>query len=146
MDSSTLIKILDQSKRGQALSERLRKLDDKYQSQLGPLQLKLEKVHGSLKDEKVQKTPETLFKLRRDQRLLEMELQSFRERAQFEIESARNHFRELLLAELQPMMKDLATSEALDAILTLPNPGIPYFNNKHDLTEGLLKRYDNYSK
>jgi outer membrane protein len=141
-----LNEILDRSKKGKSLSQRLRQIDEKYQIQLQPLKEKSDRIQKSLNDPTTDKGADLLFKLRRDQRLVDMELQSFRERAQFEIESSRSHFRELLLLDLKPMIADLAASEGLDLVITLPNPSIPFFNTKLDLTDSILSRFDQYSK
>ena len=141
-----MTRILDGSKRGKALSERLKAIHDKHQAQIGPLETKLQQVSKSLNNAPPTGNMEVSFKLQRDSRLLDMELRFVRERGRAEIEMTRDHFRQLLIKEVEPMLEALADEKGCTVVLTVPGSGVLYAQPDLDLTDDLLQRLDQFSK
>jgi outer membrane protein len=137
-----LNRILDESKRGRTLSERLRAFAEKSQSDITALEAKLQKARQDLAKAPPQIAPESLFKLQRDVRATELELRQAHERSRFEVEAQREQARSTVLREASPLLSELANERGLTLVLTIPTEQVAFAAPAIDLTAELLGRFD----
>lgn len=141
-----VVRILDESKAGRAFSGKLRAIAEKWQKQLGELEKKLEQTQERLAKGAEAGSPAlpiaTAFKLQRDQRIFEIELQSVQERLRFDIDTHREFYRDELLANLEPLLASVAKSKGLSLILRSPPKGVPFAAPGTDVTDEVIAILD----
>lgn len=149
MDSNVAVihigRLLDESKRGKVLSETLRSQADKWQTQIGGLQQKITEGRAKLEKLGDDAPAEARFKLARETRMQELELNHLQQKARVDLESRRDAARTRVLQELQPLLTALAEERKLAMVLAVPSREVAYAAPAIDLTDELLGRYDSGS-
>ncbi len=138
-----IARVLDESKKGKAYSGQLRATAEKWQKQIAETDHKLRQTLERLAKGSAEGTPAlplaTSFKLQRDKRIFELELQSLQERLRFDIETHREFYREELLASLKPTLEKIAKTNGLAMVLRSPPNGVPYAADGVDITAEVIK-------
>jgi outer membrane protein len=141
-----LNRLLDESKRGRALGQRLKTTIEKNQAQLTEAESTLEKARQALAKAPPSMPPDPLFKLQRDLRMAELEVRHLQESGRFDIESQREHARNTVLRELDELVRTLAKEKSVSLVLTVPSREVAFAATEIDLTDELLARYDKAAK
>ena len=131
--------LLDESKRGQALSTRLRTIASQWEEKLQVIRANLGQLDGKLEKTPNSAKPEVKMKLLREQELAQMEYRQTEERMRVDIESQRQQFRAQLLSEAQPHLREVAQNEGLGVILNSPHPSLSYISPEVDITQSVIE-------
>ncbi len=137
-----LNRLLDESKRGRALSQRLKAVLDGYNAALLEISNRIEKARQGLAKAPPNLPAESLHKLQRDLRVAELEQRHTDELRRVDIETQREQARNAVLRELDPVLSQLAAERGVSLVLAVPSREVAFAAPQIDLTEELLKRYD----
>jgi outer membrane protein len=137
-----LVRILDDSKRGQALSKKLQGIAEKWQQDLTTVQQRLQNTQERIQKGGAALQPDVAFKLQRDARIYEIELRSLQERLRLDIETHREHYRKQLLDEIHPLVRALADEKGCEVVVAEGSQQVLYAKGAVDLTPSLLARMD----
>jgi outer membrane protein len=137
-----LNRLLDESKRGRALSQRLKAVLDGYNSELMEISNRIEKARAGLAKAPPNMPAESLHKMQRDLRVAETEQRHRDEMRRLDVETQREQARAVVLRELDPLLAQLAAERNLTLVLAVPSREVAFAAPSIDLTEELLKRYD----
>ncbi len=139
-------RLLDDSKRGRALSLRLKAVADRWQGQLVELEGKVEKARQALSKAPPTLPPDAHFKLQRDLRMAELELRHADEGRRYDIEAHREHLRTQVLKELEPVFADVAKERGLAVVLASTGREVVWVADEADVTEAVMQAYDRTAK
>jgi Skp family chaperone for outer membrane proteins len=104
-------RLLDESKRGQKLSQEIKAVIDRWRTRIAGLEAKLEKARQHLAETPVGLRADARLNLQRDLQAAELELHHAQEISHFEIESKREHGRTIVLAELEPLINQVVAEK-----------------------------------
>lgn len=135
-------RLLDESKRGKALSARLRSIAEKWQKDLGTVEQKLTHSRARLEKSGLGAPAEVTFRLQRDISILDMERRSLLERQRADIEGHREHFRAQLLDELQPILQGVCEERGLKIVMAVTGPELAFVAPDADITDVVMARLD----
>ncbi len=135
--------ILDNSKRGKELSARLADVGRKWQEQIEAAERNLATARKHAAATTADSPAEVRFRSSHEVAEANRELDYLRQQQAADIEARRLHFRDLVAAELSPVLEQIATDRDLEAILALPNPAVAFVREQCDLTNELIRRMDN---
>ena len=137
-----ITRILDESKRGRSLSERLKSKIEQWQAEITKVNESLTKIRSNFEKSPTTAPVDAVFKLRKDARLQEMELNNLQEKMRFEIESTREHFQMIMIEQIKPIVKKICVQKEIDATFTHPSPTLIYHNAKQDITKEVITKLD----
>lgn len=135
-------RILMESQAGKIARDLLQRTQDRLRKDLEDKRKELEEL---------QKNYETKQELMNDKALREMErkifvkqeeLQRLQLKAQMDLQSRDAEFTRSILDELKPLLQQLAKERGLELIIEKNEAGVLYHREPLDLTDILLKRYD----
>ena len=135
-------RVLDDSRRGQALSKKLQGIAQKWQGQIAGVRAKLDQARDRLRKTGVAISGDTAFLNRRDIALFEAEIRGLEERMQIDINANREHFRNQLLEEIHALAANIAEEANLEMLLLLSKEQVAYAAAGKNLTDVFLKRFD----
>ena len=135
-------RILDESKRGVQLMKRIKEMSERYDQEGMGLAQKLQELR-----DKLQKVNETtprplVVKMQRDAQYFEGQLNQLRQRAQTEISMTVEHYRNLVLDEVQPFISAYAKEKTLALVLPVGMGQALYVAPEVDITQAILLAYD----
>ncbi len=131
--------LLDESKKGQALSNRLKTIAGQWEEKLELIKTNLVQIETKLSKTPDSALPEVKMKLLREQELSQMEYRQTEERMRLDIESQRQQFRSQLLSELNSTIEEIAKNKGLEIVLNAPHPSIAYISAQADITADVIE-------
>jgi Skp family chaperone for outer membrane proteins len=139
-------RLLDDSERGQKLGQGIKVAVDHWRARLAELEAKIEKARQLLAKISEGSSAIARFNLQRDAQAAELELRHAQEMSHFEIESKREQGRITVLAELEPVIKQVVAEKNLLLVLMVPSREVAYAAASVDLTNELIARYDKIAR
>jgi len=136
-------------RQSQAGQEAMVKLQEKFDTLRKKLQAKEEEIK-KFKQELERKapllSPEARQEKERQYQKMLRELQAQREDAQYEMRQAEQKALQPILKDLQQVVKQMAEKEGYDLILVKNGPWIYWASPAMDITEHVVKLYDQYRR
>ena len=135
-------RILDESKRGLQLMKRIKEMSERLDAEGVGLAQKLQELRDKL--QKVNDvTPRTLvIKMQRDAQFYEAQLNQLRQRAQGEISVTVEHYRNMVLDEVNPIILSYAKEHNLSLVLPAAPGQVLFASPDVDITPAILAAYD----
>ena len=139
--------IFEKSRRGRILTQKLQANGKQWQDQLRRLDEKRQKL------DEVLAAPATTPAARdnaanadRERRGLELELNYLRQRGDADIKAQVSQSQNQIVEEFEPLMREFAKQNSIDAIFTLPGAPLLYVGESVDVTAQALAFYDSKVK
>src|SRR5688572_27693945 len=101
-----ITRILEDSKRGKSLMEKLNKVAQRWQGSTDLLEKKLQQANDRLQTMQQSPNPSALFEVSHKMRLYRAELNQLQERAEMDLSGLSEFFREQVLSELHPIIRE----------------------------------------
>lgn len=135
-------RVLSESKAGRVVSQKLQKINQRWQEQAGLSEQRLEEARGRL-GKADEKTPmASLFKMQHEVRMLEMGLRHLQESAQADLEAHSDFWQTSLSQTLAAELDRIGKRLELSMVLTGPSAQIPFVAQALDVTKDVIADFD----
>jgi Skp family chaperone for outer membrane proteins len=137
-----ITRLLDQSKRGQGLSDELRAVAEGWQAKITEVEVKLKKAQERLNHQGPSASVEQLFSLQREVRMAELEASGLQQRQRADVEAHRDFFRTQVMNEVRPLLSIIAKEKKLDLVLAMTDDAPAFVAPSIDVTALVIERLD----
>jgi outer membrane protein len=137
-----ITRILDESKRGQSFMKKIREMTERYDKEGMEIAQKLQDIRDKMA--KVSESTPRAFvvKMQRDAQFFEAQLNQLRQRAQGDVSVSVEHYRNIVLDEIQSFIASYAKDAKIDLVLPVGMGQALYVSPKTDITQAVLLAYD----
>lgn len=135
-------RILMESQAGRIARDLLQKTQDRIRKELEEKRKELEELQKSYESKQEMMSEKARRDLERKILEKQEELQRLQLKAQMDLQSRDAEYTRSILDELKPLIQQLAKERGLELILEKNEGGVLYNRDALDLTDILLKRYD----
>lgn len=135
-------RVLQESIGGKDVLKQLNDLSNKKQSEYNAKLKEITDLRNKYSSQRYALSEDALNKLLNDIEQKETALKRFQEDAQREIENLRLRLFKKLQDEVNPIIEKIGQEGNYTLILDLATQGIIYYDKKADITDELIKRYD----
>lgn len=142
MASINLARVLDGSRRGQAMARQLERVAAAWTEKGRALQARLDRLQAARERETQPAPAEARFQLELEAQLISAELRHLRDGLELELEATRKHLRALLLEEVRGHVEAAALARSIDVVLATPSAEIVYSSPRLDITDEIIERLD----
>ncbi|RYF49099.1 MAG: OmpH family outer membrane protein [Cytophagaceae bacterium] len=135
-------RVLGESKAGRIVSQKLQKINQRWQEQAGMAEQRLEEARARL-GKADDKTPmATMFKMQHEVRMMEMGLRHLQESAQADLEAHSDFWQTSLSQTLAGELERIGKKLELSMVYTGPSAQIPYVAEALDITKEVIVEFD----
>jgi Skp family chaperone for outer membrane proteins len=135
-------RVLGESKAGRIVSQKLQKINQRWQEQAGMTEQRLEEARARL-GKADDKTPmANMFKMQHEVRMMEMGMRHLQESAQADLEAHSEFWQTSLSQTLAGELERIGKKLELSMVHTGPSAQIPYVAEALDITKEVIVEFD----
>ena len=135
-------KILDQSRRARMFAQELQAVAQDWQKKIQVSEHLRQQVDEKLSKINEGTSVDTMFGLERERRLLDMEINHMRERSELDLNLRAQRFQAQVAEEIAPLIAEHAKKQSIEVVLNAMGPQLLYHGPALDMTQEILKLYD----
>lgn len=139
-------RILTDSDAGRIARGLLEQSTKRMRAQLDNLRQQAEELQNKYESQKAILKPDAREKLEREIMEKQMELRQALQQSQLELQNRDAELTASILDELKPIIDKLAKERQIDVVMEKGEAGVLYAAERFDLTDVVLKRYDDSKK
>lgn len=135
-------RVLSESKAGRVVSQKLQKINQRWQEQAGLSEQRLEEARTRLSKADDKTAMGSLFKMQHEVRMLEMGMRHLQESAQADLEAHSDFWQTSLSQTLAAELERIGKRLELSMVLTGPSAQIPFVAQTLDVTKDVIVDFD----
>lgn len=135
-------RVLSESKAGRIVSQKLQKINQRWQEQAGLSEQRLEEARTRLSKADDKTAMASLFKLQHEVRMLEMGMRHLQESAQADLEAHSDFWQTSLSQTLAGQLEQIGKRLELSMVLTGPSAQVPFVAQTLDVTKDVIVEFD----